>query len=270
MNDLIMWDVLFNEAITTVVNIEDVTFNWYWLYNSNIIFLWITRNYSSIEFNTFQNPQQDWNWFISSFNRWLNFSCNFAIKWNDQNTVDTLYDEMLTKLSYKQWIFKYKPSWWVYREIVATMNWITTNERTCKYITWVINFISIEPYWKNSINNSLLQSWIILSPFNIQVDNLWVNSLSKIYIVFWSWNSWVSSISVSWNNNNIWFSWSISDWDILVIDNENKEVLLNNILQDYTWTFLELINWVNSLLFTINWIINVDISINYPTNFLMP
>jgi len=270
MNTWLLNSTLLNQTNITTTSVEDVSFDWFWLYNSNVIALWVTRNYNTIDFNTFQIPQQDWNWYISSHNRWVNFSINFAIKWTDQNNVDILYQEMITALNYKQWVFKYKPSGWTFREIIATMTWINTDERTCKYVTWTIDFNSISPFWKDSVNNSKLTSWIILSPFTIQISNTWVNSLWKIYLLFWSWNSWINNISISSNNRIISFSWSVNDWDILLIDNENKQVLLNNVVQDYDWTFFNFINWVNSLLFTIDWTINLDVSVIYPTNHLLP
>lgn len=259
-----------NQNFNYTTSIENVSFNWYGLFNSSILTLFVNRNYTAVEYNKSPIPQWDWDSFISSYNRWRIFEIDFAIKWNSRDIVDTLLDEMTTALSYKEWDFKFISSW-VFRQIKATMTWINIKERTNVYIVWTLTFQTSEPFWYNiNLEQTSITSQTT-SPFTIQVNNTWLTSLPQIYLQFKaSWNTGTTSISIAFNNRTITFTWSIANNDILLIDCLNKEVLLNNVLQDYDWTFSQLNQWVNSLVFTLNGTINLDVSILHRLNYLLP
>jgi len=259
-----------NQNFNYTTSVENVTFNWYWLQNASILTLFVNRNYNAVEYNKSPIPQGDWDNYISSFNRWRTFEVDFAIKWATQIIVDILLDEMSTALSYKEWVFKFLSSW-VFRQINATMTSINISERTCVFITWTLTFQTSEPFWYNSNLEQTLTLSQTTSPFTIQVDNLWLIALPKIYLQFKaSWNIWTTSISLVLNNRTITYSGAITNNDILLIDCLNKEVLLNNVLKDYTWTFSQLNTWVNSIVISINGTFNVDCSILSRLNYLLP
>lgn len=259
-----------NQNFNYTTSVENVTFNWYWLQNASILTLFVNRNYNAVEYNKSAIPQGDWDNYISAFNRWRTFEVDFAIKWANQIEVDTLLDLMSTALSYKEWVFKFLSSW-VFRQINATMTSINISERTCVYITWTLSFNTSEPFWYASNLKQSLTLSQTTSAFTVQANNIWLVSLPQIYLQFKaSWNVWITSIGLVLNNRTITFTWSITNNDILLIDNLNKEILLNGVLQDYTGTFSSLNTGVNSLIFTINGTFNVDVSVLYRDNYLLP
>jgi len=259
-----------NKNFTYTTSVENVTFNWYWLQNASILTLFVNRNYSSVEYNKSAIPQWDWDSYISAFNRWRTFDIDFAIKWENQIIVDTLLDEMTTALSFKEWVFKFLSSW-VFREIKATMTAINISERTCVYILGTITFQTSESFRYNSDLKQVSIESQTTSPFTIQVNNLNLNSLPKIYLQFKaSGNTWTTSISLLLNNRTIIFNWSITNNDILLFDFLEKQVLLNNIIQDYEWTSSSLLSWVNSIVISINGTFNLDCSVLFRDNYLLP
>lgn len=264
----IFWKSPFWQTGIFTTSAENISFNWYGLFNSKVLTLFVSRNYWSINYNKSARPWDDGDIFLSSYNSWVTFEVDFVIKGASDYEVDQKLDELTTELSFKEGIFKFLSSW-IFREIKATMTNISIKERTQVYILWTITFNSCEPYWYNSIEEQTNIKNQTTSPFIIQVNNNSLKTYPKIYISFNS-ASWVNNISIDYNDRNITFAWNIATNDILVIDTLNKEVLLNNVLQDYSWTFQYLEKWVNSLLFTINWTFNANVNILHRLNYLLP
>lgn len=268
--------LLYNQPFWQVqtplnINEDNIVFNWFWLDNDSVcISSFNIDDSNDVEYNTFNIPQDNGKGFISRFWREKTISISWTIKKPTQAEFNDFVDDFKRYIWINtQAIFKYKVNW-IYRQIKATCVDIRFKKEfyNLTFLPFEITLKCNEPFFYNVWNESSLFENKSTATITEEITNNWsVNTKPQIYFIFYS-ATWTDTVSV-----NIWwvtitFSWSIGPNDILTFDSLNKEVKLNDVLQDYTWTFQDLIPWFNTIIFSINWTYNADISAIYRKNFI--
>lgn len=246
---------------------DDISFNWYWIQNSNIIVEWEWfwfRDYSSRRINLVDRPQSDWRILNDTFFWWRTVSVSGVLVSTDKASLDELIDEFKLAMAPANKLLKWRVNW-IIRQINATVSRLQMWTKDNIYIPFSITFESQDAFWQNAVQQSFLIEWQTTSPINEQIDNLWMPT-SWPTVIWFNSASWVSTI---WMTSN-WIGLSITDtftsWDIIYIDSKTSSVFKNWVELDYDWVFPKYDTWVNQINITINWTFNVDVSIVYPLN----
>lgn len=251
--------------------IDDISFDWYGLQNSNIIIESFNPLDSwSVEYLTFNIPQDNWKWFLNKFWREKIFVLKGIIKQDTQIKLEEKIDELKKNLRKNEGILVYKLWNWKYRQIKATLTNISFQKEhyNIVWIPFTLEFKANEPFWYDSIPKEVVFPSVSTSPFWEELLNDWnEESKPQITIYFISASN-VTSISIETNNRNITLTWNITAGDIVIIDCLNRVVKKNNVIQDYSWTFLKLNPWLNTITYTINWTFVCDISNIFRSNYL--
>lgn len=268
--DILYWSTYWSSLLPIWVSSEDISFDNYGLQNSEIIVEYFNPfDFWSIEYNSFDIPQDDWKWFLSKFYREKQITIKWIIKKNTQLELETKITEFKKNLTWNEKILKYKTADGIYRQIKTTCSNLKFDKNFFN-ITWIpfeITFENNEPFWSNSTPSVSFYETIISSPLLEEITNNWIHkSKPQIYFFFNTATS-VTSISVLINSRTITWNWTIVSWDLLVFDSLNQVVEKNNITQDYTWTFPFLNSWSNPITYTINWTFSCDISNLYKLNY---
>lgn len=201
-------------------------------------------------------PFIDW-WAVLSYlieRKTLNFK--MLINADDNNDLNGIIDNLKRRLSKKEQPLDIVVNW-VRRRTLASLTDLKINRQLSNQQIQTDIDITFETYsphfWiKDPITTASTEqtTW----SFAIDMDNWW-SALSdyKITVIFWTGNSWIDTITL----NKDWFVLSIpqtiTDWDVLVIDGEKKEVLYNWVSIDYDWVFRRLDLGSNPMLLTMNW-----------------
>lgn len=269
--ELLYWGTYLSTSVPIWIVAEDLSFNWYWLQNSSILTEFFNPFESwSIEYNTFDIPQDHWKGFLSKFWREKTILIKWIIKENTQTALENRIDDIKKNLRINEWNLKYKMWDWSYRQITASVVDMRFDKQFYN-ISWMpfeFEFKANEPFWYNINNEQKLYENVSASPFLEEITLDW-NEISKpqVFLTFSSATS-VTSISININNRTLTWTWTISAWDYLSIDCLNKIVQKNWTNQDYTWTFPNLIPWVNPITFTIDGTFTCDISAIYRLNYI--
>jgi len=260
------------EVLQVVPEGDTIQINWYGLQNAKIctdtpggMFNW-----PIVDYNSFAIPQNDGKWFISKFDRNKNIIIRGHIIASDEEELFNLTREIKTNAYVNNAILKYK-NVWLDKFLQITWNTVSFEMPRQHYnIThspYIIQFETTDAYFheKNEFS-SIYESQT--SNIAGEETNTWSAETKPIlYLAFSSWISGVTSISFTVNSTTITISETISDNDLLVIDCRNFEVLLNNVITEYTWTFPEFGTWTNFFTISINGTYTVDAIVNYRINY---
>lgn len=254
----LLWDYL----------LDNISFNNYWLQNSNIITEWNgfwLRDYPNRRINLIDIPQGDWQILNDTFFWWRNINVSWILRSENKQKLDDLIDEFKLNLSFPNKLLKHRVNG-VIRQINATCNNITFWTKENIYIPFEINFISQDSFWVLNNQESYLLENI---SDNTRTEDI-TNNLKEVYplIIVWikSWS--ITAFSVK--SNDIWINinQTFNNWDIIYIDWRKKEVLINWIDTDYTGVFPLLKNGSNNVVFNITWTYTADISIIWENAYL--
>ena len=259
-----------NKAIVPfAVSLDSISFNDYWLQNSNII-VWTEwfnlRNIANKEINLLSKPQADWQILNSVFFRWRTINMQWILFSDTCWNLNSLIDEFKLRLSPINKFLKWKV-WSDTRKIKATVENLTFWERDDNFITYELTFKSQESFWYKENEQSFAFANMTQSPRTEQIQNDWQTAF-PLFVLWFNTADWTDNLSVK-----VWWIWitinqAITDWDILIIDWREKQVLLNWTEIDFDWIFLQLENWNNTLVFSINWTISIDVNIIFKHNLL--
>jgi len=252
------------------VNESNIVFNWYSLQSARVV----TQEFNpdelmDFEYNTFNNPRTDWKGFLSRFFREKNITIKWTLRADNADDLVDLIDEFKKNIYQIKWVFKYKAKW-EFRQILATCTDITMKRENnnVSFMPFNITFQSNEPFFYNATNESFLFENISTSPRTEWINNPWSSNTSP-YIYFIIKNAtWTNAVSVNIWGLNLSYGWTIATNDILLFDCKNKQVLLNWVEVDYTWTFPEFVPWNNTTIFTINGTFLADISVIFNKTYL--
>lgn len=269
------WKTKYGEILgntTPPINIieDNIVFNWFSLNNNNII----TSSFNpdelmDFEYNTFNIPREDWKGLLSRYFREKTLNLKWVLIAGTPDDLTDLIDNFKKNIYKIEGIFKYKAKW-IFREIKATCIDITIKRENYNltFVNFDITFKSNEPFFYDSQNQSLLFENVSILPRTEWIINEWSSEVKPIiYNIF---KDWTNLTDFNAKSNNIWitYSWIIVWWDILEINGQTKEVKLNSILVDYSWTFPELQAWYNTVIFSWTGIINAEISVIYKKTYL--
>lgn len=271
ISDYAIWDVAIWESSPTTSEVLDtISFDDYWIQNNRIIIIWewfSLRNMTNRDVSITASPISDWSIFNSSFFRWNSQTLSWYLVWTSKTDLDDLIDEFKLKMSKENKLLKWRVNWKI-RQRRATVSDLSFWNKENIIIPFSITFTTQDSFWSDETEQSL-PLWIVTtSPRVDQIYNTWNKSFLYISMWFWSWISWTDTISIK-----VWWIWitinqTINDWDILIIDWIEKQVLLNWTEIDFDDIFPLLEIWSNTVTIEINWTFNVDISLIYKLNLL--
>lgn len=246
---------------------ESIAINSLWLVNSNYVVHSISDNVDT-ELNDFNIPQNNWKWFLSYFKRQRQISLKITIIWSNENDFITLFDN-LRKECYKEESTLYWKKWdWERRQIKVNCTSFPRNFEhfNINFLECEIWFTALEPFWYESSRQSRSLS-NKTADFSEEISNQWTDvSEPIVYLLFNT--ATVTDLSLELWENTIWITESITDWDIIIIDSENKKVWKNTSELDYTWTFPIMWTWSNFFNFDITWTFDTNVLILNKRNYV--
>jgi len=244
-------------ALTTTIQ-EDIVYNGFWLQNNYIVTSTNNEN-NLIDFESFDNPFNNWRGFLSYFQRGKTISFNVTIKWDNQEDFNNRLDELRKALFQSNKNLDVKVNWEV-RRIKASCisNPKNFNHFNINFLKTTIEFETLEPFfYELGYQSTNFQNKT--TSFIEEISNEWSAEADLLFhFIFKTAN--VSEVEVSLWENTITINETIVDWDVLVIDWENKTVKLNNIEVDYLWSFPVLWVNINLINFDITGTFDADIS----------
>jgi len=219
---------------------------------------------SSLDFITYEAPRTDWGWVLDKFYRKKTININISLTANTVTALDNLIDDFKYNISLTEWKLEIT-IWWIVRQRKATLTKCDFN-RKYHNITFIqdisLTFVATNPHWYNK-NNDSNSYYDMTWDFNEEIIYQGTaQSYPKIYFIFWVVSDLENTaISVNWIALNI--EETITTWDILLVDWEEKEVTLNWTAIKYSWPFPIFNKWANPISFIFSsWAtLNCDITI---------
>ena len=264
MNDYSINSQVVNATtLTWDLALDTISFNNFWLQNSNIISEWEwigIRDYPNRRIDLIDSPQSDWQIYNNSLFWGRTIRINGYLKASDKLALDDLIDLVKLKLSpANKWI-KWKVKWEV-RKIKATLSDLTFWTKDNILIPFSATFVSQSSFWvKNNQEAILIEDMSDNTRTeDITIDYMPVKPMFIIGMKTWT----VTAGSIK--SNGIWltFNTSFTAWDILVVDWENLTVKKNGVNIDFDGVFAIFENWSNNLVMTATWTYTADVSIIY-------
>ncbi len=275
MSSLIMifWEstlasvTLWGGSPITTLSFEDLSINGFGLANENICVSKLTDN-PNLNLRSFDLPRIDWRGFLGHYTRWRKLDLTLTVKASWASEFRTVLEGLRQQLLKPQSTLTWK-MWGEFMEIDVTAVTLPNvfNNYNIDFLTFTVSFQTLKPFWEERTytTNAFLDT---TASFSSDVNNSWnANSNPIAIFVFKTWISWTDTISVSANWKTITVNEAISDSDILEINCETKEVLLNSVAVDFTWSFFELVPGSNIVDFTLNWTFDVDLNFIHKNNF---
>jgi hypothetical protein len=272
MTGWIIWQFPIAYTIPFVVDLSG-SFVFNWLDLSDCWELAIdTSNYddiNQIDLDTYQSPRIDWGGVLWYYVRGKNINIKMVIKKNTEAELNDMIDYLKLKLFKKEWLLKIMING-TYRQVKANLVSLDFNrDFESKTILSNVNlsFKCMEnfadenaTYWtETGVNTPTLA---------LDINNTWMRTDYQLYMIFWSWITNTDTITIEKDWYTMTISQTITDWWILIIDWINKQVLYNWNAIDYDWPFVQLENWSNPILITINGTYTADITYLYFVNYL--
>jgi len=248
---------LWSGSVPTAASLDDVSINNFWLQNEYII----TSNIEDdtiTDVSSYNNPQIHGRWFLSNFKRWRNISMQVTIKWDSQldflERLDNFRKEIYTEESELSWLRQDGE----YRKIKVncTSNPKIFNSYNLTFLTLDLTFESLEPFWYKESYQSKNITWKTAS-FTEEITNEWkAVSDVQFYVIVNSWSLTETSIAI-WDTE-ITITDTISAWDILYINWEEKTVDINGTEIDYSWVFPTMSSSTNFFDYILTWTFEID------------
>lgn len=265
--------ILFNawqRSRWTSTWLDDLIFNWFWLQNEHFITTKVNVwNMPNINLLTFTNPKSDWWWLLDRFYKERTIKIEWHILWESLEDTQNKIDNLKKALSSKQWYLDFKV-WNVYRRILCTLtnsDIINRESYDIEHATYSLSFKAEKPFrsekqWRSELFENVsdeINEWIYneWSEYSNPIINIVVNSATSC-----------NQVEISIWDDKITINHSLTVWDILDINTDEKTVLLNTNSIDFSWKFPKLQAWWNVLTVNANWTYDFDVSVLFPKNFL--
>lgn len=274
VNNEALNSITINEWIVPFGTVQDlVVFNWFGLCNSTYcVQMNNYRNIADIDLQTFIAPQTDWWGVLGKFYQQKTISFVMAIKAATKSELNEKIDILKYETSKTEWLLEITVDW-VVRVAKATVTDLTFPRiKSGDTTIWDINiaFKTVEPhfYLKKAVGVSYTN---ITNDLNEEITNNGTAKTNPIfYFLFKTWIATLSSVAITVWGFTITVAETITDTDVLIINWEDKEVMLNSVVVDYTGVFPELAVWSNPINFVFSpWAtFDVDISTIYKQKYL--
>ena len=253
---------LFNSFDVSIVDLEKQTeYNGYvFEYVRNIQYLW----FRDVIYDEAQITKE--RWVIYNLKYWKQgIIVSWVIKWNNRLDLLEQIDTMKWLLSEDNKMLIIQDSNW--KRFVRATVWdleFEENHYNVDYIRYNVRFDIYE-----SIKQFDKIEWevenITSITYNQNIDVSW-NTKTPAYIKLTINSiSWCDEIRLSINQVEVVISEAISDFDVLIFDTEEFEVLLNWVDIPFSWTLQNFEVWNNELEITIDWV-SVDYDLYYSHN----
>lgn len=250
--------------------LDDLIFNWFWLQNENFITTKVNVwNMPNINLLTFTNPKSDWWWLLDRFYKERTIKIEWHILWESLEDTQNKIDSLKKALSSKQWYLDFKV-WNIYRRILCTLtnsDIINRESYDIDHARYTLTFKAEKPFrsekeWRSELFENVsdeINEWIYneWSEYSNPIINILVNSATNC-----------NQVEISIWDDKITINHSLTAWDILDINTDEKTVLLNTNSIDFSWRFPRLQAWWNVLTVNANWTYNFDVSVLFPKNYL--
>jgi len=248
-----------------------IIFNWFNLLDcSEFVAEWNYDDINWVQLDTYNAPRVDGGWVLWYYINWKQIEFKLIIKKDTEEDLNDAIDLLKRELAVKDWILELKINW-VYRRWEANLTGLQFNrdfEKKTILSSVTVSF-NLTNHLYAEISDAYTEAWITWNNLALDIDNDWTTKcFYKLAFIFWSGNSWVDNIRVEHDWYFIEINKVLNDWDILLIDWVNKEVLFNTTAIDYDWVFTELNTGSNPIQISINWTPNVDITTLFNKNYL--
>jgi len=249
---------------------DDIVFNGLSLQNENFT---ITNssfdNSHLIENEIFNRPLTDWVWELNFFFREKIIKFSWKISTENAEELNNEIDRIKKIVLQNSKNLDIKVNWVIRRWNATCIN----AEELFFREFYNVTFINIElqfrvtEFFKEIIRQNITLSWQT-AWFIEEIYNDWSAKANPLVTI--TFNSVTSVDEIIFTNwwDTITIDETIINWNILQIDVEEKQVLINDVEVDYSWTFPRLDPWVNSYQIEINWTKNFDFNLSYFNTYL--
>jgi len=259
----VLWWVNPSDILFNGINFLDCS-QWVYIDETN----WDDIN--QINLKTYNAPQTDWWGFLSNFIRGKTINMRLVIV---ADTLEWLNDKMWEirkRLAVRNSILSYKVNG-EFREAEVNLQNLTFNRdyKNDKVQGNVQATFRAMNFFHSSVADGYYEN-IQTNLSNFDIENEWeVWCDYSLHLIFAPWNSGIDNIKI----HKDWYIMEINqvcnDWDVLVIDWIEKEIIYNNNPTiDYEWPFVPLNIWSNPMQLEINWTVNVDVTFVFNKNYL--
>ena len=248
---------------------EDIYFNDFGLQNKNIISSFADwDNFININYNDYNNPNSDWNSYISRFFRWKTINLKIRIRGDDKRDFQDKRDEFIKNTVWEQtWILGRRMADWNFRTIEAKVSScnILENHYNISFQDANITFNTEECFWKWEW---IVKNYLDLTNNRIQVEITNDGNFSTYPLITFSiktWSSWVDQLYCETEDQKITYNWALIVWNVVVIDCANEIVKINwtETRANFEGTFPILKKSYNTVWLGVNWTPLYDVSIAY-------
>lgn len=263
MNDFTLNANAINSTVNIWnLNLDDLSFNDYWLQNENIITVWEwfwLRDTSDTRNVFIDKPQGDGQILNSTFLWGRTMQIKWALVADNPSELNDLIDEFKLQLSFPNKLLKWKVNG-IERQILATIDWnISFEEHNRLYIFFTVNFKSQSSYWRLKNNESVLLENI--SSNNITEDISYKYKQCLPTFIFWvkTWS--ITELTIKNNGIGITINETINAWDIIYINWELWKIYKNWVEIDFNNVFPLIVFGSNNLNILTTWTYTADLSI---------
>ena len=260
-------------AVTSGVELwvqDDIVFGWYSLSNDIIKVNKISfDNSHNIQSTTYDRPLSDGWGELNYFLREKTVTMRGRIKSESKEELYREVDRFKRAIVQSEQNLDIKVNGVIRRAKASLMSPESIFDREHYHVTFLpfeITFRALEKFKETQRDITTITG--LTGDFIEEVYNYWNAKANPVAVFTFDSASGVNEISMDIGWEIITISESISAWDILTIDVENKQVLLNSIDTDYIWTFPQLNVWNNSYNITVNGTSNFSFTIYYFNTYL--
>lgn len=238
------------------VNTWFVNFDWFDLTSCGLLYVkeYDYDNLWEIEIEATPYPFQDGWIVLSYFTRFKRCRFTLVIRAENQTELNNTIDKIKRNIVKKEKNLDILINW-QYRRTLASCESINFNREIwtsilsnvdIEFVTYNPHFYLIDPVSELSDEQT---TW----NYNIDIQNNWTaESDYVVYIVFGVGNTGINEITLIKDWFVLGIEQSISNWDVLIIDWERKDVFYNWNPIDYSWVFLSLELWSNPMQINMN------------------
>ncbi len=245
---------------------DDFVFDWIWLQSN-----WIRiRNIDyddiwNIDFETYNKPQIDWWWVLSSLYNEKTVRLSLSLSAETVEDLQILIDNLKRRTAKTEWLLEIKVNW-IVRQCKATRTELKFNRKYYN-ITFlpdvVLEFTTVAPHRENKQQDSI--SYTLTGDL---AEDLYYTGTTKTFpiyniILWWSGSASITGLTVTVLWISITITTPLTNNDVLIINSEKKFITLNWSELDYDWVFTPITYWNNIITFdfnsgaTVNWGISI-------------
>lgn len=270
-NNFLFNNGLFNEIETVgspATTQDEVSYNWFWLFNQNIIITKINYDNShTVESDIFNSPLSDLWWELSYYFRQKNIVLNWYLKYDTAEELNNAIDRLKKALWENNKNLDIKVNWTIRRAKASCIN--INFDREGYHITFIpftIEFRIIKEFAYDLARESQSLLWNT-AWFTEEIVNIWTARSNPIFnIVINTWSP--TAFSLIMGDDTITITRTFIAWEVLEINTEEKRIKINGSNIDFNWTFPILKVWNNSYTIWFTWAVNFDLNIFYYKNYL--